>query len=92
MQKGTRKRAINRILSFGPTSTRIIGIALIAMLALFYLAQTTQRGARNYTIQNLEERKKALQDSKDDLTVEAMRLKSLKSIESKANELKMGPE
>lgn len=92
MQKGTRKRTIGRLTSLGPTSTKIIGIALVAMLALFYIAQNTQKAARNYEIQNLEDQKKILENSKDELTVEAMRLKSLQQIKDKANELKMEPE
>jgi putative Mn2+ efflux pump MntP len=73
-------------------SSKIIGFVLLALLGLFYLAQSTQSATRNYTIQNLEDKKKELETAKDEMTVEAMRLKSLNSIQEKSKELNLEPE
>ena len=90
--EGQRKRSLSRFFSLGPMSSKVIGIVLLALLGLFYLAQSTQSATRNYTIQNLEDKKKELETAKDEMTVEAMRLKSLNSIQDKAKELDLEPE
>ncbi len=90
--EGKRKRSLSRFFTLGPMSSKIIGIVLLALLGLFYLAQSTQSATRNYTIQNLEDKKKELETAKDEMTIEAMRLKSLNSIQDKAKELNLEPE
>ena len=92
LQPGRRKRTIAQVLSLGPVSTKVIGVVLLALLALFYLAQSTQSATNNYAIQNLQDRRTNLEASKDELAAEAMRLKSLESISAKAQELKLEPE
>ncbi len=92
LHTGERKRTIIQTLSLGPVMSKVIGITLLSLLALFYLAQSTQSATRNYTIQNLEDQKKELQAAKDDLTVEAMRLKSLQTIQNSAEEMKLESE
>lgn len=91
-QEGERKRTLSRSLSLGPVSTKVIGVVLVALLALFYLAQSTQSATRNYAIQDLDDRKTTLESNKEELTVEATRLKSLQTIQDKAEELKLEPE
>lgn len=91
-QEGARKRTIGRVFSLGPVSTKVFGIVFLALVALFYLAQSTQSATRNYAIQDLEDRKAQLESSKDELTVEAMRLKSLQSIQGRAEETGLEPE
>ncbi len=91
-QEGERKRTLSRSLSLGPVSTKVIGVVLVALLALFYLAQSTQSATRNYAIQDLNDRKTTLESNKEELTVEATRLKSLQTIQDKAEELNLEPE
>jgi len=91
-QEGERKRTLTRSLSLGPVSTKVIGVVLVALLALFYLAQSTQSATRNYAIQDLDDRKTELESNKEELTVEATRLKSLQTIQDKAEELNLEPE
>ena len=91
-QEGERKRTLSRSLSLGPVSTKVIGVVLVALLALFYLAQSTQSATRNYAIQDLDDRKTTLESNKEELTVEATRLKSLQTIQDKAEELNLEPE
>jgi len=90
--EGKRKRTIAQVLSLGPMSTKIIGVVLIALLSLFYLGQTIQSSTKGYAVQNLEDRKETLEATKDELSVEATRLKSLQEVESKAEELNLEPE
>jgi len=83
---------LNRVLSIGPVSTKIFGITFIVLISLFYLAQSSQSATRSYAISDLENRKEQIDQGKDELAVEAMRLKSLQSIQSKAEELGLEPE
>ncbi len=91
-QEGARKRTLSRTLSVGPVSTKIFGITFIVLISLFYLAQSSQSATRNYAISDLESRKEKIEQNKDELAVEAMRLKSLQSVQSKAEELGLEPE
>lgn len=91
-EAGRRKRTVAQVLSLGPMSTKIIGVVLLALLALFYIAQSGQSAARNYEIQDLEKQKSELESSKEELTVEAIRLKSLQEIKNKSEEMKLGSE
>lgn len=89
---GIRKRSFARSASIGPTSMRVVSIVLFALLALFYLAQSTQGATRNYAIQDLESKKKDIEAAKEDLSVQALRLKSLQEVQNKAKELGLEPE
>lgn len=89
---GTRRHSIGKVISLGPSAAKIIGVILLAMVALFYLAQTTQGATRNYTVQDLETKKQEIQAAKDDLQLEAVRLNSLQTIKTKAEEMGLEPE
>ena len=89
---GTRKRTLFRSVSLGPTSVRLVGVVLLALLSLFYLAQQTQSATRNYAIQDLESKKKTIESVKEDMSLEALRLKSLQEVQNKAKELGLEPE
>ena len=73
----------------GPISIKIVTILLVAAFALFYLAQSTQSAARNYTIYELQGRKEKLQQEKNQLEVEAIRLKSLTKVEEAVDQLQL---
>jgi cell division protein FtsL len=92
MGLGTRRHSIGRVMSLGPSTAKIIGVVLLAMVALFYLAQTTQGATRSYTVQDLETKKQEIQAAKDDLQLEAVRLNSLQTIKTKAEEMGLEPE
>ncbi|HLB31967.1 MAG TPA: hypothetical protein VJL27_00225 [Patescibacteria group bacterium] len=89
---GVRKRAITRSMDIGPISVRVISIVIFALLALFYLAQSTQNATRNYAIGDLESKKKTIEAAKEDLSVQALRLKSLQEVQTKAKEQGLVPE
>jgi len=79
-EEGTRKRTISQEFKLGPLSMKFATIALIAIAALFYLAQSTQGAAQKYQIMQLTETKKELETKSKELEVEAARLKSLNEI------------
>lgn len=80
-EEGTRRRTIGKELKLGPLSMKFATIALIAIAALFYLAQSTQGAAQKYQIMQLTETKKELDAKSKELEVEAARFKSLNEIE-----------
>lgn len=78
--EGQRKRTINRTIHIGPVSMRILTIASLASLLLFYLAQTTQSATKSYEVQALQQTAQELVDEQDRLGLEAQRLQSLAAI------------
>lgn len=83
-QPGFRKRTIKKEFKVGPVSIKFVTIALIAVGALFYLAQSTQASAQKYKINQLSDAKNQLEAQSKDLEVEAVRLKSLNEIKNTA--------
>jgi len=81
-EPGYRKHTINKELKIGPVSIKFIAIALIAVGALFYLAQSTQASAQKYQIMQLQQQSNQLEAQSKDLEVEAARLKSLNEIKT----------
>ncbi|MBI2589978.1 hypothetical protein HYW32_03095 [Candidatus Berkelbacteria bacterium] len=79
--EGVRKRTLERTVQLGPVSLRILTIASLASLLLFYLAQTTQSATRSYEVQALEQKKQELLDEVERLDLESQRLQSLGSIQ-----------
>jgi len=86
-EEGTRKRTIGQEVKLGPLTLKFATIALIAVAALFYLAQSTQGAAQKYQIMQLDEARGELQAKSKELEVEAARLKSLNEIKKSAQDL-----
>jgi len=86
-EPGFRKRTIKKEIKIGPVSIKFIAIALIAVGALFYLAQSTQASSQKYKIMQLTDTKKQLDAKANDLVIEAARLKSLNEIKSNSQNL-----
>lgn len=78
---GVRKRTINRMVHIGPLSLRFMTLIFLAVVVLFYLAQSTQSATKKYTIRELENKKQELTGEKDRLQIETTRLKSLQEIQ-----------
>ncbi|KKQ74558.1 MAG: hypothetical protein US94_C0002G0018 [Berkelbacteria bacterium GW2011_GWB1_38_5] len=90
-EQGLRKRTIGSSLKIGPITLKFVTIVLLAVAALFYLAQSTQSATFKYKIMDLESQKsKALTDVKQ-LEVESARLKSLNEIKNSAQTMNMEP-
>lgn len=80
LETGVRKRTIGREIKLGPLSLSFVTVVILAGLALFYLAQSTQSATNNYQIRELEDKKAEIANENKRLEVEAVRLKSLNEI------------
>ncbi|MBI4032860.1 hypothetical protein HY374_04095 [Candidatus Berkelbacteria bacterium] len=78
---GERTHTINRLVQIGPVSFRVLTIASLASLLLFYLAQTTQSATKSYEVQSLEQSAQELREDAERLELEAKRLQSLGAIQ-----------
>lgn len=79
-EAGIRKRTIGREVKLGPLSLSFFTVVILAGLALFYLAQSTQSATNNYKVRELEDKKTQIIDENKRLEIEAVRLKSLNEI------------
>ncbi len=78
---GVRKKTIGREIIIGPNAIKFVAIAIFAILALVYLAQSTAGANRSVKVRDLESQKAQLQLEEERLQVEQTRLKSLKEID-----------
>jgi len=76
----SRKRTYKKDFKVGPLTLRFATVALIAVAALFYLAQSAQGSSQKYQIMQLSSQRQELEAKTKDLEVEAARLKSLNEI------------
>lgn len=88
-KQGIKKRTINRVVQVGPLSLRFMTLIMLAVVALFYLAQSTQSATKKYTVRGLDNEKQELTKEKDRLQIEATRLKSLQQIQSGVDKLEL---
>ena len=88
-QQGFRKRTIKSEIKLGPLTFKFITIALLAIAALFYLAQSAQSAAFKYKIMALEDQKTKTETDINQLEVESARLKSLNEIKNSAAAMNM---
>jgi len=86
-----RKRTIKTDFKIGPITLKFITIALIAVIALFYLAQSTQASTFKFKIMELEDQKSKIQTDIKQLEVESARLKSLNEIKANAQNSNLEP-
>lgn len=81
-EPGFRKRTIQKEIKIGPVSLKFITIALLAIGALFYLAESSQASSSQYKIMQLKDSQNQMEARSKDLEVEAARLKSLNEIKN----------
>lgn len=81
-EPGFRKKTIKTEFKVGPVSLKFITVALLAIAALFYLAQSAQSSTFKYKIMELEDQKSKVQTDVNQLEVESARLKSLNEIKN----------
>lgn len=86
-ETGFRKRTIKKEIKIGPVSLKFVTIALIAVGALFYLAQSTQTSSQKFKIMQLTSTKNEAIAQGKDLEIEAARLKSLNEIKNSSQGL-----
>ena len=81
-EAGVRKKTVAREIVIGPNAIKFVAIAIFAVLAMVYLAQSTAGANRSIKIRDLSDRKNQLQLERERLEVEQTRLKSLKEIDN----------
>lgn len=79
---GVRKKTIGRELVIGPNAIKFVAVAIFAILALVYLAQSTSGANRSIKVRDFQDKKAELKLEKERLEVEQTRLKSLKEIDN----------
>ena len=79
--EGNRKHTIAQTVKIGPVSLRVLAIASLASLMLFYLAQTTQGATKSVELQELDSQNQELVEDVERLQLEAERLQSLPAIQ-----------
>ena len=77
---GVRKRTIERGIALGPLSFRFVTIALLSVLALFYLIQSSQGESGRLRANELKVEQERLDDERKRLELESIRLRSLHEI------------
>lgn len=61
----------------GPVTATLMLVGMVILLGLMYLSQVTKTSTFNYKISNLENKQIELQATKDNLSIDAARLKSI---------------
>ena len=79
--EGSRKHTVPQLVKIGPVSLRVLTIASLASLLLFYLAQTTQSATTTYEVQALGDKKQELATDVERMSLEAQRLQTLGAIQ-----------
>jgi len=86
---GIKKRTIEQSVKIGPLSLKFITLLIFAALTLFYLAQSTQSATKKYQLRELQVTQSQLEEDRETSEAEALRLKSLKEIETKIEGLEL---
>ena len=84
---GVRKRTIDRRISLGPLSFRFLTIAVLSVLALFYLIQSSQGESGSLRANELLKEKEKLEQEMRRLELESIRLRSLNEIKKNSSSL-----
>jgi hypothetical protein len=84
---GQRRRTIERSISLGPISMRFLTIALLSVLALFYLIQSSQGESSSLRANELLREKEKLEQEMKRLELESIRLRSLNEIKKNSPSL-----
>ncbi len=77
---GLRRRTIQRQVSLGPVTLRVVTIIIFAAAALITLAQSTASATKSYEEQQLKGQYKAGLDDVGELEAQAARARSLKQV------------
>lgn len=89
--EGKRVATIKRKLKLGPISLNFVTLIIIALITLFYLAQTQMSTGKKSQIRDLVKEKRELQRDLASLEVEAAKARSMVNLEKKLTELNMVP-
>lgn len=91
IEEGMRKHTLKKEINIGPLSLQFITIIFLAVLALFYLAQSTQSATKTYKARESEDQKSQLEGENQRLQIEIIRLKSLNEIKNGIQSINLEP-
>ena len=74
---GVRQRTIDRKITLGSNSIKVVIFLVLAAFSIFYLSNSSQSVTNDYQISDLSQSKKDITSEKERLEVEANRLKAL---------------
>lgn len=78
-----RKRTLKKQpVSMGPGALRFITIFILAVLTLIYLVQSTKGSTKQMEITGLDDKTEVLKSQRQDIELEAVRLKSLQNLKT----------
>lgn len=76
-----RKRTLKKQpVSMGPGALRFITIFILAVLTIIYLIQSTKGSTKQMEISNIQDQAETLKNERQDIGLEAVRLKSLQKL------------
>lgn len=81
-QPGMRRRTLNRQVTFGPVTLRVVTIVIFAVAAFIALAQSTASATNDYRKTRLEDERDVLQGEVNDLKIQEARHKALSAVMS----------
>lgn len=77
--------------AFGPVTLKFITIIVLALLTLIYLIQSTKGSGKVLQVTDLEQKKEALENQREDLELEAVRLKTLQRLKDATRKFNLEP-
>ncbi len=83
----SRSRQSNKIARFGFLTSRFMGIILLAILALLYIAQSSQGATKSIQYHELTDQEKQLQNNIQDLDLLRKRDMTLQSLQDQVGKL-----
>lgn len=90
-QPGIRKKAIKREVIIGPTAVKFVTVAVVAILLLIYLTQSTANAGRSVKIREASDQKASYEEIEKRLEDEKTRLESLDRINRDTEKIQMEP-
>ena len=88
---GMRRMSGGRTIRVGPITMRFMTVVLLALAALFYLAQSSESATKRYKVFELEQTQSKLNEENEWLKTESLRLKSLQELKTTSESLDLQP-
>lgn len=80
VKPGLRRRTIQRQISLGPVSLRLVTILIVAAAAVIALAQSTQSATKNYEVEKLKSEVSSKEKEMKELQTESIRLRAYRTL------------
>jgi len=89
--EGDKNSTIKKKLRLGPISLNFVTIIIIALITLFYLAQTQIGTSKKSQIRDLDQRREELEREIESLEVEIAEIRSIQNLKKDVGSLNMVP-